>query len=121
MLQRSYSGRVPLVHLDVYRLERVQDVLDLGDEALAPDVVTVIEWGDTVAQLLPSDRLDVDLRHVDDLLAAPADGDPVPDPTDDHPRIVEVTARGAWARRLVDLDTSGDGIEVDGPRGREVD
>ncbi len=116
MLQRSYDGRVPLVHLDVYRLERVQDVLELGDEALAGDVVTVIEWGDTIAPLLPADRLDVELRHEDDLVAQPpADGAPVPDPTDDRPRVVQVVARGAWARRIVDLPAPGEGVELDDP------
>lgn len=113
MLQRSYAGRLPLVHLDVYRLERVQDVLDLGDEALAPDVVTVIEWGDTIVQLLPPDRLDVELRHEEDLLARPpADGGPVEDPTDDRPRIVEAVARGDWAGRIGHLDPP-DGVESD--------
>ncbi len=104
MLQRTYPGRVCVVHLDVYRLDRLQDVMDLGDEALAPDVVTVIEWGDTIVSLLPDDRLDLELRHADD----PADderapGDPVPDPTEDYARVVVATAHGAWVPRLADL------------------
>lgn len=104
MLQRCYPGRVRLVHLDVYRLDRVQDVMDLGDEALAPDVVTVIEWGDTIVSLLPDDRLDLDLRHAEDLVTgdAPA-GEPVPDLTDDHERVVVATGRGRWGQRLADL------------------
>ncbi|MBY5164468.1 tRNA (adenosine(37)-N6)-threonylcarbamoyltransferase complex ATPase subunit type 1 TsaE, partial [Salsipaludibacter albus] len=112
MLQRTYRGRLPLVHLDVYRLEHVQDVLDLGDEALADDVVTVVEWGDTIAQLLPIDRLDLELRHEEDLLARPpADGAPVPDLTDDRPRIVHLVARGAWVDRITELAAPGDGVE----------
>lgn len=108
MLQRTYPGRVRLVHLDVYRLDRLQDVMELGDEALAPDVVTVIEWGDTIASLLPADRLEVELLHDDDLFAADvrsgrAAGEPVPDPTRDRPRLVRATAHGTWIHRLVDL------------------
>lgn len=110
MLQRIYPGRVRLVHLDVYRLERLRDVMGLGDEAMAPDAVTVVEWGDTIASLLPDDRLDVELRHAEDLGAARdldpdrGPGGPVPDPTDDQPRHVVATARGTWVERLAMLD-----------------
>lgn len=107
MLQRTYPGRIRLVHLDVYRLDRLQDVMDLGDEALAPDVVTVIEWGDTIASLLPIDRLDLDLRHADDPGVSEVDDrapvESVADPTDDRPRLVLATAHGDWVQRLADL------------------
>jgi tRNA threonylcarbamoyladenosine biosynthesis protein TsaE len=58
-LVRSYEGRVPLHHLDVYRLENVQEAEDLGLGELLEDGVTVIEWGDTIAPALPSDYLEV--------------------------------------------------------------
>jgi tRNA threonylcarbamoyladenosine biosynthesis protein TsaE len=62
MLLRSYpEATPPVVHCDVYRLDHLQDVLDLGDEVLASDVVTFIEWGDAVAAILPGDRLEVEL------------------------------------------------------------
>ena len=49
-LAREYMGRLRLVHVDVYRLDRVQEFLDLGLEDLAgDDAVTVVEWGDVVA------------------------------------------------------------------------
>jgi tRNA threonylcarbamoyladenosine biosynthesis protein TsaE len=66
VLVRIHEGRLPVVHCDVYRLGSLQDVLELGDEVLAPDVVTFIEWGDAVAPLLPPDHLEVELRHVVD-------------------------------------------------------
>ncbi|MEX1177489.1 MAG: tRNA (adenosine(37)-N6)-threonylcarbamoyltransferase complex ATPase subunit type 1 TsaE [Nitriliruptor sp.] len=66
VLVKQYAGRLPLVHCDVYRLDRLGDLLELGDEVLAPDVVTFIEWGDAVASLLPADRWDIDLRAADD-------------------------------------------------------
>lgn len=61
VLVRSYRGRLPLVHCDVYRLERLADVTDLGDEVMDPDAVTCIEWGDTVAPLLPEDLLTLEV------------------------------------------------------------
>ncbi len=61
VLVRNYEGRLPVVHCDVYRLDRLGDVLELGDEVLAPDVVTFVEWGDAIATLLPPDHLEVEL------------------------------------------------------------
>jgi tRNA threonylcarbamoyladenosine biosynthesis protein TsaE len=61
-LVREYSGRLDVAHVDVYRLERVQDVIDLGlDEIGGPDRVLVVEWGDVVQDLLPDDGLRVEL------------------------------------------------------------
>jgi len=62
VLVRSYEGRLPLVHLDVYRLDRLQEVVDLGVAELADDGgVMVVEWGDVVAPALPAEVLEVRL------------------------------------------------------------
>jgi tRNA threonylcarbamoyladenosine biosynthesis protein TsaE len=64
-LVREYRGRVPIHHVDVYRLERVQDVLDLGlDDATAEGGVLLVEWGDAVEGLLPAEHLVVTLTTV---------------------------------------------------------
>lgn len=99
MLQRIHVGRVPLVHIDVFRLNQLDEVAGLGDDAFAPDVITVIEWGDTIASLLPGDRLDIELQHADDLdddsdLQLGPDGGLV-----DLPRTVVVRPQGAWQQR----------------------
>ena len=48
------SGRLPLFHFDVYRLESGKDMLDIGcDEYFDGGGVTVIEWADKVAEILP--------------------------------------------------------------------
>jgi tRNA threonylcarbamoyladenosine biosynthesis protein TsaE len=61
-LVREYEARVRIHHVDVYRLERVQDVLDLGlDDAIAEGGVLVVEWGDAVERLLPPEHLVVTL------------------------------------------------------------
>ena len=61
-LVREYSGRLDVAHVDVYRLERVQDVVDLAlDELGGPERVILVEWGDAVQDLLPEDRLRVQL------------------------------------------------------------
>ena len=61
-LVREYpTGRLPVVHADVYRLERVQDVLDLELEQSAEDGVLLVEWGDAVEAVLPDGHLVVEL------------------------------------------------------------
>jgi tRNA threonylcarbamoyladenosine biosynthesis protein TsaE len=54
----EYEGRVRLAHVDVYRLERVQDLYDLGFDELVDDGrVTLVEWGDRVEHLVPAEHL----------------------------------------------------------------
>jgi tRNA threonylcarbamoyladenosine biosynthesis protein TsaE len=62
-LMAEYRGRLPLFHLDLYRLEGVADAFDGGllDEREA-DGVTIIEWGDRLASDVDPDRLEV---HID--------------------------------------------------------
>jgi tRNA threonylcarbamoyladenosine biosynthesis protein TsaE len=54
---QEYDGRLPLTHVDVYRLDRVQDLYDLGLEERADRGVTVVEWGDLVEQAVPAEHL----------------------------------------------------------------
>src|SRR6476469_803716 len=48
-LVRTYKGRLVLNHLDVYRLENVNEAEALGIGELLEVGVTLIEWGDTIA------------------------------------------------------------------------
>ena len=91
VLVKAYPGRLRLVHVDVYRLDQVQDVLDLGDEVFAPDAVTFVEWGDAVTAVLPDDRLDVELVLAD------------PDDLDSTRRLVRLRPHGSWQDRLADV------------------
>jgi tRNA threonylcarbamoyladenosine biosynthesis protein TsaE len=54
---QEYDGRLPLTHVDVYRLDRVQDLYDLGLEERGDRGVTVVEWGDLVEQAVPAEHL----------------------------------------------------------------
>ena len=58
----EYTGRLTLHHLDVYRLEHLQEVADLGlAEMLDEPAVMLIEWGDAIVPALPADYLEVRL------------------------------------------------------------
>jgi tRNA threonylcarbamoyladenosine biosynthesis protein TsaE len=59
-LMRSYEGRFRIHHFDVYRLDQLQEVIDLGIwEMLDDGAVVLVEWGDAVAPALPADFLEV--------------------------------------------------------------
>jgi tRNA threonylcarbamoyladenosine biosynthesis protein TsaE len=62
----EYEARYPIVHLDVYRLDSFQEVLDLGfEEFLDPSDILLIEWGDAIAPLLPKRYLEVDFHRAE--------------------------------------------------------
>ncbi len=67
VLMKEYlAGRYPLIHMDVYRLERMQEVVDLGyDEFLDPSHIVVVEWGDMVEPLLPKEHLSIQSGYGD--------------------------------------------------------
>jgi tRNA threonylcarbamoyladenosine biosynthesis protein TsaE len=57
-LASRYDGRLELNHLDVYRLEQLDEVLEIGlYDLLDEERVVVIEWGDAVAPALAADFL----------------------------------------------------------------
>lgn len=56
------DGRMPIHHLDVYRLEQMSEALDLGlAEMLEEEGVVLIEWGDAITPVLPHGYLEVRL------------------------------------------------------------
>ena len=67
ILMNEHHGRLPLYHVDVYRLGDPEEALAAGllDESHA-DGVTVIEWADRLEGRLPHDRLDVTLEPMED-------------------------------------------------------
>lgn len=61
-LVKEYVGRIDMAHVDVYRLDRMQDVMDLGLGELGEgEDLLLVEWGDAVVELLPAERLRVEL------------------------------------------------------------
>ncbi len=60
-LAREYDGgRLRLHHLDVYRLEQLEEVLDVNlPELLDDDAVVLVEWGDAIIPAVPADFLEI--------------------------------------------------------------
>jgi tRNA threonylcarbamoyladenosine biosynthesis protein TsaE len=85
VLMGEYAGRLPLFHLDLYRLSSAAEALDGGvlDDRQSTGVV-LIEWPDRLGDALPRDRLDV---HIDG--------------SADEPRTLRVWACGEAHRRYL--------------------
>jgi tRNA threonylcarbamoyladenosine biosynthesis protein TsaE len=60
------GGRLPLVHVDAYRLGGVADVDDLDLDASTEESVTVVEWGQGLVEQLADEHLEVRLDRRDD-------------------------------------------------------
>ena len=48
-LVRIYKGRIPLAHVDLFRLQSATELADLGLEELLDQAVVAVEWGDRLA------------------------------------------------------------------------
>lgn len=65
-LAHHYQGRVPVNHLDAYRIERIHEVADLAlPELLDSDAITIVEWGDSVIAAVPADFLELRFQFGD--------------------------------------------------------
>ncbi len=90
-LIREYRGRLDVAHVDIYRLDRIQDVVDLGwDELGDGESVLLVEWGDAIEELLPDDHLTIELTS-----AEPGE----------EPRRIVLTPEGrSWTERWEGLE-----------------
>jgi tRNA threonylcarbamoyladenosine biosynthesis protein TsaE len=86
ILMNEYEGRLPLFHVDLYRLDGPEEAIGGGvlDERQAAGV-TVIEWPERLAEALPVPRLDVLI-----------------DGTGEEPRTLRVRASAAGLLRYLD-------------------
>ena len=65
-LINEYPGRFPLAHADLYRLENISDLVDIGlEEYWNGQAVLVIEWADKISEGLPAECLLVRLDIID--------------------------------------------------------
>ena len=88
VLMNEHAGRLPLYHVDAYRLAHPEEALDAGlVEDRQSDGVVVLEWADRLDGWLPADRLEITIR---------GDGD------DPSARTLRWAASGSAHARLAD-------------------
>lgn len=62
---KEYNGELPLYHMDVYRLDGNIDGTGI-EEYFNKGGVVVIEWADTIKNILPAERLDIKFKVLDE-------------------------------------------------------
>ena len=80
-------GPVPVWHFDLYRIERPEEVVELGFEEAVAEGIVLIEWPERLGPLLPRERLDVRLDFG----------------SGENARRAALTGHGPWAERLKGL------------------
>ena len=63
----QYQGRLPLYHMDLYRLDRLEEVIELGlDDYLYGRGVCVVEWAEKALDMFPKEHLLVEMSYLSD-------------------------------------------------------
>ncbi len=64
---RELYGRLPLYHIDLYRLNRIEETIDLGlDDYLYGRGVCVVEWAEKALSILPQEHLLIRISYLAD-------------------------------------------------------
>ncbi len=59
----QYEGKFKLYHIDLYRIDSIMEIEDLGfEEILYSDGITVIEWGEKAGRLLPNHTIKISIN-----------------------------------------------------------
>jgi tRNA threonylcarbamoyladenosine biosynthesis protein TsaE len=63
----EYSGKMPLYHMDVYRLDSAEDFVNLGtDDMIYGDGVSIIEWSEKIMSELPKKTIELVITPQED-------------------------------------------------------
>lgn len=94
----EYEARFPILHLDIYRLNSFQELLDLGfEEFLDPRAIVLLEWGEAVEPLLPRSYLKIEIAR-----GAIEDEDE---------RVVTLRPRGEeWIRKILEMRETAEAL-----------
>jgi tRNA threonylcarbamoyladenosine biosynthesis protein TsaE len=65
VILREYRGRLPLYHIDFYRLDHIEEIADLGlEEYFYGDGVCVVEWVEKGLQVVPRENLLITIHYI---------------------------------------------------------
>jgi tRNA threonylcarbamoyladenosine biosynthesis protein TsaE len=64
---RELQGRLPLCHIDLYRLDHMEEIAELGlDDYLHNSGVCVVEWAEKGLSILPTEHLLIQISYLSD-------------------------------------------------------
>ncbi len=64
---RELHGRLPLYHIDLYRLDHIEEIAELGlDDYLYGNGVCVVEWAEKGLSMLPAEHLLIEISYLSD-------------------------------------------------------
>ena len=67
VIVRELHGRLPLYHIDLYRLDHIEEIADLGlDDYLYGNGVCVVEWAEKGLSVLPAEHLLIEISYLSD-------------------------------------------------------
>ena len=67
VIVRELQGRLPLYHLDLYRLDHIEEIAELGlDDYLYGNGVCVVEWAEKGLSILPTEHLLIQISYLSD-------------------------------------------------------
>lgn len=67
VIMNVYKGKMPVYHFDMYRLDNIKQIADLGyEEYFYGNGVAVVEWADKIKELLPKGAINVYLKIIGD-------------------------------------------------------
>jgi tRNA threonylcarbamoyladenosine biosynthesis protein TsaE len=93
-LINEYPGRIPLYHIDLFRLESEKEAEGLGlEEYFRGNGITAIEWADKISSLLPRELLLVKIHY-----------------TGENTRSFEILGKGERYQKLVKVLSSEFGV-----------
>ena len=65
IIKEYQSGELPLYHMDVYRLDEVEEDIGIRDY-FNKDGITIIEWSEMIKDILPEERLEINFKIIDE-------------------------------------------------------
>ncbi|MBE6034982.1 MAG: tRNA (adenosine(37)-N6)-threonylcarbamoyltransferase complex ATPase subunit type 1 TsaE [Clostridiales bacterium] len=64
IVQEYYDGRLPLYHFDVYRINDVEEMFELGyEEYFFGKGVCIVEWADLISEIIPEDAIVINISY----------------------------------------------------------
>ena len=67
VIVRELHGRLPLYHIDLYRLTRIEEIAELGlDDYLYGNGICVVEWAEKGSGILPVEHLSIEISYLSD-------------------------------------------------------